>query len=1043
MLSLRSGCPLALRARPYWLLVCLIGPCTQAMASDRDADMLPPERFPAVESYGLDQGLAQSSVISLVEDASGFLWFGTQEGLHRFDGHRFDVLRRKPGEPGSLISSTIDVLEVDQHERLWLGSNDAGVEIIDLASLKRWRFAPEDGLSHSRIISLRLSASGQSALVATAGGVDRIRLGEGRVDNLLERSDLIGLVSLKDDSWLAADRHCNLVFSDGHEFRPGSAEDATCVALRQAPDETAWLATRQGELIHIEPGAASEVSMHERPDELNGHLSALFVEDDGRFLIGDSEGGVVEWHPSQPNRYSRWRIDIGSSAVLTFYRDSFDVLWIGTYTDGLHRVLPMSETVLAGGKTTAFDPVPWPSTSVRAIRYDRDRRLVGTDNGLFSQSPGEAGWRQLDELDGVPVRVIIHDESGSAYWLGTHQGLWRWQPPDSPRQVAAAALPDQRITDLIDHDGEVWVATRSGLAVFAEGRVQPDEIPERLRRRFLTTLALDDNGDLWVGSNEDGVFRFAPGEPAEPVYSGNPEYASESVWAIHVDARHIWLGTFGGGLVKLDRDGNVLHRITESDGMPNNVVYRILPDDDDRLWLSTNNGLAVLDTNDMQVQQLGRRDGLTNQEFNAGAAWKDEEGVLYFGGVDGVDSIDSSAFRFDSPPARPVVTGLTVTHRNIGLLQQFDGLDASLPYADEIRLNHKQRIFSLRMVALDFNAPSAARLRYRVDGLHDDWVQVNGAQTEFSINYLAPGNYPLIIEAAGRDGRFANRHELKMVLAPPPWRHPVAYALYSLLILFLLALIAWQVRRNIHAKRRQVDILHHQVDRRTAELQKLNRELHRSNLKLDRATRRDPLTGLSNRRDFLDWVEKQQDRLAKGSDSRLLFLMIDVDDFKQINDHHGHAVGDQVLVAFSQRLRSFCREQDILVRWGGEEFLMVVDHIDPSMGKDLSDRICRAVAETTLLKTRELALRVTCSIGFAPWPVIKSADTINSWELSADLADRALYKAKTAGKNGWCGLYAGDRARGDRPDEFSPDKTLSELVEQDTLRVVASSSSGE
>lgn len=1022
-----------------WLAAALLALAATSHSAE-DAIDLPRERALAVESYGLDQGLAQSSVISVAEDSKGFLWFGTQEGLHRFDGHRFDVLRRQPGDPDSLVSSTMDVLVIDRTERLWMGSNDAGVEVIDLASLDRWRFAPEQGLSHARVTGLSVSPSGQSAVVATAAGVDRIDLTDGSVSNLFSRDDLIGLASLDGTDWVVASRDCGLEFSDGRTLRPDLPEATICVALAQAPGDLAWLATGQGELVRIQPGGVSVITALGLSNALDARVSTLYVEDDGRLLIGDSRGGVLEWHPARPSQVSRWRIDIGKSAVLQFYRDSSGVLWIGTYTDGLHRVLPMSETVLAGSSSAASDPTRWLAGSVRAIRRDGNHSLLGTDSGLFVQAASGGAWRQLPSLAGVPVRALAADEPGSAYWLGTHQGLWRWQPPDLPYPVISAGLPDPRITDLTEHDERLWITTRAGLAVVEDGRLRPDLVPETLRQRFLTTLRVDEHGSIWVGSNENGVFRFEPGGAAEHIFAGSPEQASESIWAIHVDGEQVWLGTFGGGLLQIDRSGEVQHRITEADGLPNNVIYRIIQDHEGRLWMSTNNGLAIVDARSRRVQQLGRRDGLTNQEFNAGAAWKDDRGILYFGGVAGVDSVDSSAFSFESPAARPVIDGLTIAHREIGLLEPFTGLDASLPYASELRLDHRQRIFALRMVALDFNAPGAARLRYRVDGLHDDWVLVNGAQAEFSVNYLAPGSYRLRIEAAGRDGRFGNEHVLDMILAPPAWRHPAAYALYGLLLFLLLALIVWRVRRNIQNKRDQVEILHRQVAKRTAELQNLNEKLHRSNRELERATRRDPLTGLSNRRDFLDWVEKKQDSKDRRSRPRLVFMMIDIDDFKQINDRRGHAVGDQVLVAFGQRLEEFCRPQDILVRWGGEEFLLVADDVDPKMGAYLAESICRAVAEQPLLTADGEDLSVTCSIGFAPWPIVRSMPEPNSWELSADLADRALYAAKAAGKNGWYGVLAGQRAHEASLDGPSPGQPLAELVEQGVLETVSSSS---
>lgn len=1010
---------------------------SDAVSADGESE-LRPERTLAVESYGLDEGLAQSSVISMTEDSKGFLWFGTQEGLHRFDGHRFNVLRHRPGDAESLVSSTIDVVTVDADERMWMGSNDAGIEVIDLANLQRWRFATEQGLSHLRVIDVATSPSDQSAVVATAAGVDRVDLAEQSVTNLIARDGLVGLVRFGSAGWLAADRDCRLAFSDGRVLQPKLPQMSVCVELTQAPDGTAWLATEKGDLVRIRSEDVSVITALARSSALPARVSSLYAEDDGRLLIGDSSGGVMEWHPDQPLQYSRWHIEIGSSEVSEFYRDSSGVLWIGTFTDGLHRVLPMSETVLANGGPVSSDPVNWPADIVWAIRRDADRNLLGTENGLLVQATGSNEWRQIPALAGIPV-LALADRPDGGYWVGTYHGLWGWQPPGNPYPVKPDSLPDERITDLAEHEGRLWITTQSGMAVLAEGQLRPELVPAALRDRYLTTLKVDDRGFIWVGSNENGLFRFSPGEPSDHVFAGSREQSSSSIWAIHIEGDQVWLGTFGGGLLQLDRSGEIQTRITQAEGLPNNVIYRILRDPEGRMWLSTNQGLGIVDVRSGRVQQLGRRDGLTNQEFNSGAAWKGRGGKLYFGGVEGVDSVDTATFSFESPAAHPVIDGLTIAHREIGVLDPFSGLDASLPYAGELRLDHRQNIFALRMVALDFNAPSAARLRYRVENLHEEWVQVNGPQAEFSTNYLSPGSYRLRIEAAGRDGQFGNPHVLDIALAPPPWRHPAAYALYGLVFILLLTLIVWRIQRNMHNKRRQVEFLHQQVAERTAELQRLNEKLHRSNLKLDRATRRDPLTGLSNRRDFIGWMETAQESHDQDSRPRLLFLMIDIDDFKQINDKHGHATGDRVLVAFGHRLGAFCRTEDILVRWGGEEFLLVVNNVDPAKGADLARRICQAVSEKPMVTTNGEDVKVTCSVGYAPWPLVELAADPNSWELSIDLADRALYAAKAAGKNCWYGLLAGPQVVGDRRDKPYSTMELQTLIERGILNRVSPS----
>lgn len=978
-----------------------------------------PLRTFEVESYGLEEGLAQSSVISFLEDDNGFLWFGTQEGLHRFDGHRFDVLRRQVGDADSLISSTIDVLKRDQRGRMWLGSNDAGVEVIDPVTLERWRVGSDQGLSHPRIIDI-LPRSDGTALVATAAGVDRVDPDSGSVRALRQIDGLIGLEATVDGGWLAAGRDCRIARNGAPQASPLDTVNSPCVALVRDADGRIWIATEGGQIAELDAGGEGQVRWHDLTGEHDAVVTTAHADVDGRLLLGYADGTVADWLPG--GSWARWRIDFGSGAVLSFHRDRGGVLWIGTKGGGLHRVLPLS-TALGSEAIPHSAQEYWPSRLIWAIHRDDSRWMIGTDAGLVWRARGATAWSTL--LEGVAVRSAVSDRDGG-YWLGTHQGLWRWQPPEAPERFERDRLPDPRITDLAWFDGRLWIATRGGLAVLDGERLRPDAVPEALSRRFLTTLTAEAEETLWVGSNEFGVFRLDPESGVRPFFAGDARRSTESIWAIHVTGEHVWLGSFGGGLLQLDESGRLVRQITEDEGLPNNVVYRIVPGWNGRLWMSTNRGLGVFDPDTGRTLQLGRRDGLRSREYNAGAAWRDTEGQLYFGGVNGVDVVDSRAFPLDSPAARPVFAGLTVGQQQIGLVERFSGLDRALPHATRLELDHRQRIFSLRMVALDFNAPSAARLRYRVEGLHDDWIEVHGGQAEFSVNYIAPGEFRLEVAAAGRDGAFGDPRTLHIAVAPPPWRHPWALFGYGLGAAGLALLLAWRIWRGFNARQHQVEELNRLVAARTAELEDLNQRLQQTNRQLRRAMHQDPLTRVSNRRDFDHWVRRRL-RAKEQASWPLQFFMIDIDNFKQINDRLGHAIGDQVLVAFAERLRAFCRQQDMLVRWGGEEFLLVTGAMDTEAAASLAERICRSIAgEPLVAESGSDALGVTCSVGFAPCPFGERGDPAD-WELSIILADRALYAAKAAGKDRWQGVLPGPATDGQQPPDLSRGQTLDEL----------------
>lgn len=945
------------------------------------------------EQYNTSEGLSQSTVVSLAEDQYGFLWVGTQEGLHRFDGHRFDLI--KSGPDSAVVSPTMDVLRVDQSNRLWMGSNESGVQTIDLANLEGEDFGTERGLSHPRVIDLFEDRVRQRFLVTTAAGVDALSVRSGQATSLLRRSDLIA--SLVDDAgqWWAADRYCRL-WREGELFEIAMAP-SRCVALLHDAGQL-WLVTAAADLWRIDGQASEYIGA---PAEFTQRVSSALLQQDGSLMLGTDAGTLAKYSPT--TGWQAQHMQLANSAVTELFRNRAGVLWVGTFAEGLFRVQPLSEQLLVPEFRDQQTFEAWPSSIVWSLLKDEQGWLVGTQQGLMVDQGG-GQWQHVPALDGIAIRSMVKDRRQGGVWLGTQQGLWWWQSPSPPRQVVAGQLPDARITDLVLLGGELWIATRGGLAVAFDGELLPERIPEPLRHRFISTLAVE-GGTIWAGTNEDGVYRVLPDGESEQFFAGNAAEQTRSIWSILPRQGDLFLGTFGGGMLRLDGSGQVKQRFTRDQGLPNDVVYRILPDTNGRLWLSTNRGLAAVDIDTGVVQQVTQADGLNNREFNAGAAAEGKGGRLFFGGLDGVDGLQADALPEQSPPAYPVFSRLTIGHRHVGVFEPFDGLDLALPEAQRLVLSPQQGVFALQIVALSFHAPQAARLRYRLEGLDNQWRTPAGPSTEFSINYLSPGEYSLVIEAAGRDGRFGQRRSLTLVLQPPLWRHPLAYLGYALTALLLLLLMAWRLRVAVRRKREQVDELNRLVEARTSELSELNTQLAASNRQLDLATRRDPLTGISNRRDFHAWMEAL--KVGSGRDRSLLFIMIDVDDFKLVNDHHGHGVGDEVLVEFAARLRRFSREQDLLVRWGGEEFLLVMQAHSADHAPELLRRIIDAVSQTPLALANGVSLPISCSVGAAAWPFFSDLDKPQPWELTVQMADRALYAAKEAGKNGWVLLRPG------------------------------------
>ncbi|GAB2502074.1 diguanylate cyclase [Arenimonas alkanexedens] len=980
-----------------------------ALVPAHASDHHPP--FLSLERYGLDEGLSQLSVTSIVQDDQGFLWIGTQEGLNRFDGQRFTVQRRQQDVDAGPISSSVETLAHDGQSRLWIGTNDAGLERLDLRSGERLRIGAEQGLSHLTVGKLLLDAEA-GAWVGSVRGIDYVDAALASARNLGPELAVVAMVRAGGDAF-ALDARCGLwqLHRDRIEPIAFTAEGfRACVAL-QGSSEGLWLATLSGEVALVSPGGQllkrfdrAEIS----PPEAS--LTALLLRPGGELLLGHDDGSVIQLDVRGDigARRLAFEPDIGG-AIQVLSQDRDGVLWIGTHTRGLFRGRPLSAAIRRD-LASADDLGAWPVQSVRSIWRQSGVELIGTDAGLAWRTAPDAPWRAVPELGNTSIRAIAADAKGG-WWLGTHRGLWRMDAqgqatPQSP-------LPDPRVTDLLVEGDDVWIATRGGLARLRDGVLTTAGVPPELDGEFLTSLMRDSRGRLWIGSNERGLYRLWPDGELEHLWPGNGRLPQNSIWALHASTDAYWIGTFAGGLLRMARDDDAVRSYTSADGLSNDVIYRILPDRRGRLWLSTNNGLNVLDPASDVIQSLGPGDGLRNREYNSGAGLVDANGQLFLGGTEGLDVVDPEQLGLASPPAIPVVSGLHVIGMRRGGVPAQDDRRFDTLYADRVQMDPRDAVLALDLVAIDFSAPDAARLRYRIGGIHQDWVQTRGPQAEVVLSHLAPGDYPLELAAAGRDGRFGLVRTLVIAVPPPAWRHPLAYLAYGLFGCLLLGWGYSRIGARSRERERQIVLLNRTVAERTAELERANHQLKANNRELEVATRTDPLTHVSNRRDLQQWLAREGLQIvreaASAGDERggIVFFMIDIDNFKHVNDSHGHSVGDEVLVAFAARLSSLSRGHDVVVRWGGEEFLWMLRELHMHDAPAVAERIRRVIVDQPFVLPSGLSLSITCSIGFAPWPFSARHAVVGDWEQSVALADRALYAAKAAGKNAWVGLAPG------------------------------------
>ncbi|HEY1089847.1 MAG TPA: GGDEF domain-containing protein, partial [Burkholderiaceae bacterium] len=317
------------------------------------------------------------------------------------------------------------------------------------------------------------------------------------------------------------------------------------------------------------------------------------------------------------------------------------------------------------------------------------------------------------------------------------------------------------------------------------------------------------------------------------------------------------------------------------------------------------------------------------------------------------------------------------------------------------------RGFSAEFAAMDLSAPARNRYRYRLEDFDADWVEADARLRVAAYGNLAPGQYLLRVQGSNRVGDWSPSELLLEVQVQPRWYETWwARVLQGLLLLAALGGIV-HLRTRI-LQRRQHE-LERRVQERTAELEKLTQALAEASLV-------DPLTGLHNRRFLGQHIEtdvalalrRHEDPLlhhhgAPPLDADMIFFLIDIDHFKQVNDGLGHAAGDAVLVQVGERLRQVFRDTDHLVRWGGEEFLAVARASTRSHAAELAERVRAAIAGTPFVLADGRQTLQTCSIGYACLPLMPGTPRAQGWEAAVELADAALFDAKRAGRNTWVG----------------------------------------
>lgn len=1008
------------------------------------------------ERLGLDDGLSQQTVLSIAQDSTGFMWFGTEDGLDRFDGYSFQQLRRARTDSRGLTDAFVTDVQFGAGGRMWVATDGGAVVWRDpLESEFHSIFAgmPEysgRGLESVRVI--RFDHTGRLWIGAREGGVARFDPKEGRLRRLRHKAGDPG--SLADDSvfalledrrgaiWVGTQAGLDRLDPASGQFKHIALDLGRGVVVRALTEDRRgklWIGTDAG-LLQLDPLTDTQrVFRHEATDPRSlpaDRVNALYTDSHERLWIG-TEDGLALFDPDSGS-FDNYRRDPAEASslpdnhILTLNEDRAGLLWIGTRGGGVARWNPRTWSF---GQHDAGADEGMASRYVNAFTEDASGRLwIGTFGGgitiVGSHTGAGAHPITLRQSASAPgglsddkVMALLTDHEG-VVWAGTMEGgLDRIAPHTLAVTVFSHDASDSGtlgaagvMSLLEDSSDRLWVGTYGGglsrldRATGRFRRYLPDPAnPESLSGERVTALAEDTTRRLWVGTQGGGLNVLDPvsGRFFRLQHDArNPRSLSgTTVYSIYVDPKGtVWVGTRGGGLERvvgsaLAPEAIRFDTFNYRNGLPNDTIYGIHGDSAGRLWLSSNYGLARFDPASGEVRGFHRTRGLQQEEFNFGAHYASPTGRLYFGGSNGYNAFDPMHVLFNMAPPPVVLTAVLELNRPVPLTARF-----VMPHL------HYRDVVSFEFAALDFAAPRSNQFAFKLDGFDREW-QYAGTRRTATYTNLPDGHYTLRVRAANSDGVWNETGlGLSLDVDPPPWLSGWAYFGYAL-GLAAIVMFCWEwhrrslLREALYSRR-----LKDEVNTRTRELAARNTELERVNGRLEQASMTDPLTGLGNRRALVKEMPRLLEQLAdarrKSARVRMTLMLVDLDRLKPINDEHGHEAGDVALEAVAKLLRRCLRDTDRVVRWGGDEFVVVRTPSDIDDAASLAEEIRSTIAELRFNVSDARSAHTTVSIGFACYPFISEAPLWGTWEEVLNLADMALYRAKV-GRDawlGWCGL---------------------------------------
>jgi len=766
---------------------------------------------PAYESISTAQGLSQGMVFDLLQDTEGFIWVATKNGLNRYDGYSFKVFANDPYNANSLSSNTIIKLFEDSKGRIWAGTENAGLNIYDKKSGKFYR------ITHSNSNPASLSGNGIKSIMEMPDG------------RILVATDVAGL---------------NIVETGKDFFTKDTAPVVTRLSLpNNAPvygmgkdtNGIIWIGGMDGAVYRFDPLKNNFIKLNNgillndgymNPDSSKLINSNLYLSD-GKdifplFNSSKTPAGNIIFKPvsqlwenhhreehfydafkNEPGKTVNWNYPLPKTTIRLCYPfiiDRSGILWSGSVGWGLRKYNTVASKFKrqATGKTIRLI-IPATGKGIYLVSYDYNWMNLKEDGLITDAFKKDPSLSQVDNL--------IITSTGDYWFKCDEKGYFKYHPASNTLQawpgINANQLFGKKQPFLEDRKANLWFPGQDGaisLLNTVTEKLDSFTINKDASKIICTALFEDKQGTFWIGTEKGFTkvilnYNNIPSSQVKWFYNNNNN--RNSLNYNHVSCflddplapdKYIWIATKGGGLNRLDKITGDFFHLTAKDGLPDDVVYGILPDDDGNIWGSTNKGIFCLtaaknnSSNKWVFHNFTKANGLQDDEFNTGSYAKLPNGHLAFGGVNGLNIFNPKEILVPGFVPNVFITDILINNQSIAPGDKTAVLQNTIEQSKEITLTHLQDILTLEFSSLDFTASTQNKYRYQLVGVDKEWVE-SGTRRSATYLHLPAGKYIFKVQGSNSQGIWSDKiSELQITVLPPWWHSWWAYLCYALLV---------------------------------------------------------------------------------------------------------------------------------------------------------------------------------------------------------------------------------------------------------------------